>query len=195
MTPRRLLVDQDGPLAAFDRSYWSKVADLGLRCDVPYGPEHQRHRYATDHLPRRRDRSLIRSFIEGPGWFRDLEVTAGATDGMARLLDAADDAGLEVWICTKPLDESPTCVAEKRAWVAEHFPDLIDRFIAASDKSTVDGECLLDDAPQIEWLPRAPWEPVIFPTGFNGAGSKWAGIRRWTWGDPLHLLHPDLDAR
>jgi hypothetical protein len=49
----------------------------------------------------------------------------------------------------------------------------------------VHGDLLLDDAPLLDWLPRATWRPVIFATPWNGTGSKWEHLPRWSWSEPL----------
>jgi 5'-nucleotidase len=118
-------------------------------------------------------------------WFYDLPVVEGAVEGMKRLAEAAD-----VWVCTKPLEANHYCRDGKAWWVHRHLgPEWESRLIIAPDKSMVRGDILLDDAINLDWLPRASWQPVVFPAPFNGDGSDWSCLPRWTWGDPIeHLL-------
>src|SRR5690606_26027440 len=105
-----------------------------------------------------------------------LPVTPGAQEGV----DALMAVGVDVWVCTKPLEVNPTCRDEKGAWLREHFPMLEKRLIIAPDKSLVMGDILLDDAPSLEWARRATWMPVVFDAPFNRAGSIWERLPRWT---------------
>lgn len=176
-----LLLDMDGPLAGFDSAGYDMCARLGLDVMVPR--LERTARYFTDNLSREHH-DIARAEIESPGWFRSLPVVDGAKEGVAELIAL----GIDVWVCTKPLEKNPTCRDEKGAWLREHFPMLERRLIIAPDKSLIRGAILLDDAPKIEWLDRASWSPVIFAEPFNGPGSEWHGLPRWTWGDPIRDL-------
>lgn len=177
-----VLVDQDGPLAHFDALFFERCAESGWPMDCTLAE--QRHRFATDHIPDKFMRQMARNMVNTSGWFADLPVVEGAIDGLHELSEVAD-----VWICTKPLEANPTCRDEKAAWLVKHFgPEWERRLIISPDKSMVRGDVLLDDAPYLEWLERAPWRTVIFPMSWNGAGSKWEGHDRWTWGDPIAQL-------
>lgn len=170
-----LLLDLDGPLADFDAHFWERCHAEGWAFDIDH-PSHQRHRYFTDHIPDRAHRRAARAMVDAPGWFRHLPVTPGAREGVTAFIDA----GIDLWVCTKPLEVNPTCRDDKAAWLADHFPELVDRLIIAPDKSMVHGDVLLDDAPKLEWFHRATWEPVIFDAPYNtlhvlcnGAALRW----------------------
>lgn len=177
-----LLLDMDGPLADFDVHFYN-------RCDGRYefdvaGVHEQTARYFTDHIPNRRHRVEARKMIDSSGWFRELPVTPGAIEGVDALLSA----GVDVWVCSKPLEINPTCRDDKGAWLREHFPMLERKLILAPDKSMIRGDILLDDAPVIVHSSKRTWRPVVFAAPFNGPGSEWDGWPRWTWGDPLEDL-------
>lgn len=178
----RILLDMDGPLAGFDQHCWEHITSMGLECDID-GPHAQTARYFTDHLPKS-DRRRLRALIDAEGWFRALPVVEGAQEGVETL----QAAGHEVWVCTKPLEVNPTCRDEKGAWLREHFPEMEDRLIIAPDKSLIHGDVLLDDAPKLEWIGEATWHPAIFTAPYNVAGSEWAHLPHWTWGDDLEVL-------
>lgn len=177
----RLLLDMDGPLADFDRHFYRRCIDEGYTFDVD-GPEWQQHRYFTEHIPNRAERRRARAMVDAPGWFAELPVTPGAVEGVDGLLAA----GIDVWVCTKPLEVNPTCHSDKAQWIARHFPALTERLIIAPDKSMVIGDVLLDDAPKPEWFERAAWTPVIFPAPFTD--GQWGDLSRWVWGDPIEAL-------
>lgn len=178
------LVDQDGPLAAFDTRFWNIVRDLGIPMDCQ---EHeQTGYYATEHVQSNYDRRWLRRKInEDTRWFADLPATPGAVEGINLLTEHAD-----VWICTKPLEANPNCRDGKAEWVRKHLgKDWERRIIIAPDKSLVMGALLLDDRPKREWFARAVWNPVLFPVHFNThPAAEWGDLPRWTWGDPIEDL-------
>lgn len=179
----RILLDMDGPLAAFDTAVWNLANNTSCPLDIS-APHEQTARYFTDHVIAKGDREFIRSEIERPGWFQSLPVTPGAIDGVAALLEAGHD----LWVATKPMESNPTCRDEKAIWLRKHFPFLERRMFIAPDKSLLHADILLDDAPKLSWCAQASWSPVIFRASFNGAGSKWAHILQWSWGDPIEWL-------
>lgn len=177
-----ILVDMDGPLADFDHAIWEVITESGV--SISCTKETQTVRFIDDAVAKE-DRHIIRTPIDTAGWFRNLPITPGAQEGMEALDKIAD-----VYICTKPLEKNKTCRDDKAAWVEEHLGHKwVDRLFIAPDKSLVHGAILLDDAPKPKWYSRALWLPVIFPTPWNGTGSLWEGLPRWTWGDdPEELL-------
>lgn len=180
-----ILVDLDGPTADFDAQFFTSCANNGWTLDCTR--ENQTRRFATDHLPSKRERAMARDMVNARGWFRHLPVVDGALEGLNQL----ETAGLDVWLCTKPLEQNPSSRDDKAAWVSEYLGRRWEeKLILTPNKSMVRGDILLDDAPALGWLadPATTWRPVIFPTAWNGADSKWDGLPRWTWGDPIESL-------
>lgn len=178
----RVLLDQDGPLGGFDLKFWERCAENGWPADCE--PHEQTHRYQTEHIIDRKHRKAAREMLEQPGWFADLPVIDGARDGIERLAEVAD-----VWIVTKPMESNPTCRDDKGRWIRKHFGEKWEhRLIITPDKSIVGGDILLDDAPKLSWFERATWAPVIFETSWNGEGSDWEGLPRWSWDQPVEDL-------
>lgn len=182
-----ILLDQDGPLASFDDKYWEFCSAMGFEMNITGLADPARARFMEDNMLDKRQRQVARTFIESGHnrWFRDLPVTPGAQEGVERLLERPD---LDVWVCTKPMEKNDRCRDDKGLWLRDHFPALVKKMILAPDKSLVKGDILLDDAPRLDWVARADWEPVIFPSVFNEEGTQWGHIRRWTWGDPIEAL-------
>lgn len=173
----------DGVLADFDGHLLEITGDLAW--PQGYARFRQEHRYSSDHITNRADRDEARRRINTSGFFSDLQPVPGAIDGIMELAEM-----VPVWIVTKPLEANPTCRDDKARWLNRHLGrDWERRLIVTPDKSMVIGSILLDDAPKPEWFDRASWRPVIFPWSFNGAGSVWANLPRWQWGDhPQRLL-------
>lgn len=184
-----VLVDMDGPLADFDRRFYDLCSERGWPMHSTF--ETQCHRFATDCMTEKAHAKAARAEVDSSRWFLDLPVVDGAVDGLHKLAEVAD-----VWICTKPLEANATCRDDKAAWLGRHFGERwLPRLILAPDKSMVRGHVLLDDAPKPAWFPLAAWRPVIFPTAWNGSGSEWEGLPRWSWvEDPEALLEHAYEA-
>jgi 5'(3')-deoxyribonucleotidase len=88
------------------------------------------------------------------GFFENLEVLPGARWGVRVLLK---NPKLRLHILTKPVTNSHLCYSEKAAWIAKHFPELLDSIIIAHDKQFCagPGRVLIDDYAQ-DW--KASWE-------------------------------------
>lgn len=182
MTLPTLLCDQDGVLASFDRRYFDMCRENGFKLDCEL--EDRQHRFAHFHLEDESHRELAYQVVCEPGWFANLPPEPGALEHFHELSEHFD-----VWICTKPMEKNPTCRDEKARWIREHLGEEWERkLILAPDKSLVRGAILLDDAPKIEWLGRAEWQPVVYPHSFNGPGSEWEHLPHWKWGDPVQIL-------
>lgn len=188
MTTPVILVDMDGPLAAFDQRVFEVCRSNGWQVDCTWDDGRWKHRFLTEHMDRD-DGAALRAHINESRFFADLEPVEGCIDGMHELAEHAD-----VWIATKPLEANVNVRDDKAAWVRRYLGDEFERrLIIASDKSLVKGDVLLDDAIDPKWLDRAEWVPVVFPAPFNRhPESRWADIAQfpfeWTWGDPVDAL-------
>lgn len=184
--PRRILLDMDGPLAAFDRFCFELCAAAGLRLNIKSLDE-QTERFITHHLPDLEQQRALRTMVDGEGFYRAIPVVEGAQEGVEALLSA----GHQIVICSKPHDPSPSCEPEKKAWLAEHFPMLASEYVFTNNKSYAYGgrnAILLDDAIKAEQVAEATWEPVTFGVPFNRPGSEYGRYPRWSWGDPIERL-------
>ena len=181
-----LLLDMDGPIADFDQAFFDMCQTRGYELDIGSLDDPNRKRFMTDNMVHSVQRKAARIAVDTRHWFKYLPVTPGAQEGIHTLEEHFD-----VWVCTKPLEVNPYCRDDKAAWLRRHFPQLEKKLIIAPDKSLVNGAVLLDDAPKLEWLHRALWEPVVFRSGFNGPDSQWAHLRHWSWGDSWYELLPE----
>lgn len=180
----RLLLDQDGPLAGFDEKCFDIFKhEMKLELEIER-LEHSTFRYFTDHITNPEHKRSARDILEAQGWFRELPVVPGSQEGVDALLSA----GVDIWICTKPMKENLTCRDEKFAWIQEHFPMLANKIVMTPDKSLVKGDILLDDAFDPAWCELADWNGVVYSAPYNGQGSQWADFPRWGWNEPIERL-------
>jgi 5'-nucleotidase len=173
----RILIDMDGVLADFDAHLFQTTA-----LDIPWPKEalDRGKRFCTDYLSSNAERTYVRAVIEGPRFFRDLPVIAGAQEGVNGLLEA----GTDVWLVSKPLIESPTCASDKYEWVARFFPGMERKLILAPDKSLVQGTILLDDAIKEREELRATWAAVHYSYSHNLDKTGY----KFTWAEGAERL-------
>ncbi len=190
MSKPKILVDCDGVLADLDGYLWDCCLEAGVRLDISSRDEQTKY-LLTDHIPDPWHRGAIRDFIDGSRVFKDLPVLEGAQDGMNELSKVAD-----VWICTKPLDTDRWCLYDKRNWVEKHFPEFVEKLILCSDKSMIKADMLLDDAPAIDWIIKAEWEPVVYNQPHNmHKKSVFYDFPHWDWSRPLNELLNHIGER
>lgn len=178
-----ILVDMDGVLADFDGRALEVCAENGIELDIDHISE-ATFRYLTDHVPDKGQRNKLRRIIDTTPYFADLPVIDGAVDGMRELMSRA-----EVWVCSKPLDANETCASDKVSWIKRHFPKCHGKLILAPDKSLVQGDVLLDDAPKLKWLDRAVWKPIVYSQPFNTVpDSELFDLPHFQWGDSIDTI-------
>ena len=182
-----LLLDMDGPLAAFDVALWAFCQSMDIRMNITDLDDPNRKYYMTENMLLPKDQVLTRYMLDKSSFFRNLPVTNGAIEGVELLQSEFD-----VWVCTKPLDTNPTCRNDKMWWISHHFPNLYTKVIMTPNKSMVAGDILLDDAPNPIYMHTSIWRPVVFRDTFNGEGSHWAHLPHWSWDDPLTDLTQHL---
>lgn len=170
----KILLDMDGVLADFDGQCWNWLAWNRIQPDIP-DRRYQTAHFVTDHMTRKHAKQL-RHYIDTTPFFRDLPLIPGAQAAVADLIDAGHD----VWVCTKPLEANPTCLNDKHAWLADHFPELASKLITAPDKSMIHGDVLIDDAPKPGWIAEATWLPIIYDQPYNRTDDL-LDLPRITW--------------
>lgn len=183
-----MLLDQDGPLAAWDRHFWNLCVAEGIEFDIA-DPDLSAHRYITEHIPNPDHLERAKALHRSPGFYADIPVVPGAQEGVEALLDY----NINVWICTKPSFWNSQCESGKRAWIFEHFPALSQRFHISLHKGMVFGDVLLDDAHVREWIDVARWSPVVYRTRYNRSGTEWADLPAFDWSEPIERLVSFVD--
>jgi len=175
-----ILVDQDGPLADFERGFLVR-----FRTEFPHVPfipyEKRKTFYIHDDYPASA-LDKIESICYAPGFYRNLPQVPGAREALEELLRFGHD----VRICTSPLSRYEHCVLEKYEWVDEFFGhDFTRRIILTKDKTLIRGDMLIDDKPKIEGVLEPLWEQVVFDMPFNQniekkkrlvGWSRWRGV-------------------
>ena len=157
-----ILVDQDGPLADFERGFLEK-----WRAQFPHEffmPLHQRKNfYVRDDYPKDL-RDKVESIYFAPNFYLNLPPVTGSIEALRTLFLLGHD----VRICTSPLSRYENCVLEKYQWIEKHLGrDFTKRIILSKDKALIKGHFLIDDKPAIENAETAEWEHIIYDCPYN----------------------------
>jgi 5'-nucleotidase len=170
----RILIDQDGPLADFERGFLDRWRQRFP--NSPYVPRRERRSFKIrDDYPAEQRVDVESIYVE-PGFYLDLPVV----DGAAPAIETMRRKGFEIFICTSPLSQYRNCVLEKFLWVERHFGfEFTKRIIVTKDKTLVKANVLIDDAPKVDGLVVTPeWRRILYDAPYN---RSVVGVPRLTW--------------
>ena len=175
-----ILVDQDGPLADFERAFlnhWQTQHPNEFFIPIDERKTFYIREEYPSHLAEKVD-----AIYCSPGFYLDLPPTPGCIEAINLLLEL----GYDVRICTAPLSRYDNCVLEKYQWVEKHFGrSFTKRVIVTKDKTIVRGNVLIDDKPDIEGVYKPEWEHIIFDSSYN---RNIRGKRRLNWNNFKEVL-------
>lgn len=182
-----ILVDMDGVIADLESAFWTRWA-----ARHPGAPGRELAKvdefYLEDQLPEPWA-DLAEPIRVQPGFYASFPTVPGAQQALNDMLAE----GLEVFICTAPHLDNPTCASDKLAWLSTHIgPGWERRAIITKDKGAVRGDLLIDDKPTIGswWTPT--WTQVLFDRPYN---TGVPGPRLHSWDQWRQVLAPLLGAQ
>ena len=161
----RILVDMDGVITDFNKLAWDlfEIENPELKEVFPR-PNPILDFYAEDVYESITFKEAIKNINTAPVFFKRLEPIEGAIEALKEL-----EKEHEVFICTAPLLENPTCCDDKLWWVKTFLGDeWTRRTIITKDKTVIDGDILIDDKPVITGIAENPiWQRLIFDQPYN----------------------------
>jgi 5'-nucleotidase len=181
----RILIDMDGVLADFEGGF---VKEFRKRYpQVPLVPAQGRSEfYIIRKYPHLEE--SVRQILNSEDFFLNLEAVPGSVEAVQEMtrLD-----GIEVFICSSPLDEYRHSVVEKYMWVENHLGrEWIKKIILTKDKTIINADILIDDRPQVDGVVKEPnWEHVLYDQPYNHMITN---KRRLTWNNWREVLLPSL---
>jgi len=176
-----VLVDMDGVLADFEepnnailRTHFPDIPLIVERPNFYYAETYQHHADVGSKLYRENRR---------PGFFLEFPIIDQALQGWQRILDA----GFTPRVCSSPLENHATVIAEKKAWLEELFvPEfgawVVDTAIFDRDKSGYHAFAMIDDRPTLRNSDRAVWQHIVFSKSYNADIET--DYRLNGWNDP-----------
>jgi 5'-nucleotidase len=156
----------DGVLADFEepnndivRAHFPHIEPIIDRPDFYFKDTYQSYEGVND---------IIYQENRRPGFIRAFPIVDGAIDGWERILNA----GYTPRVCSSPLEDHDTIIAEKKDWLEEYFVPrfgawVIDTAIFNRDKSGYDAAAMIDDRPTLRNIEKATWQHIMFTRSYN----------------------------
>lgn len=117
--------------------------------------------------------------VETPGFCASLPVYPGAVEGVAAL-----QATHDIYCVTSPFS-GPHWMAERTAWLKQHFGFDKSHVIHCYTKRLVFGDLLLDDKPETvrEWADAWPGAALLWDAPWNQGADIGRGRRVRSWAE------------
>lgn len=157
----------DGVLAdIYSQMFAWDARDTGRQkspADVAGRPEHEA-------FPR------LAEYLLAPGFFRGAPSVAGSREALARL-----NAAYEVFVVSAAT-EFPQSLAEKQAWLQEHFPFIgWQQLVLCGSKRVVHGDIMIDD--HFKNLDGFKGRTLLFTQPHNQAAGDRGHERVGSWSE------------
>jgi len=178
LAPIVVLLDMDGTVVDWDsgfRKAWANRSTID-----------RTKSYAMEDCVPAEFKEEAKQVMMSPGFFRHLPAFPNAIEEVRKM----ENAGFQIWFCTSPLLGNATCCQEKLEWIQEHFgEEYVKRVILCQDKTTVRGDILVDDKPNIMGLHHPTWQQCIFDAPYNQNRMDLPRMLQWNdWEHPLQKV-------
>jgi 5'-nucleotidase len=175
-----ILVDMDGVIADFEGGFldeWKRRHPTEPAVSL----EQRSKFYIVDQYPKLR--GSVRDIFKSRNFFLNLKPIPGSISAIRELASM----GLEVFICSSPIDDYRYCVAEKYAWVDQNLgTEWVRKLILTKDKTLIDANVLIDDRPEVVGVVTPPkWEHIIYDQPYN---RRVVNKQRLTWNNWREVL-------
>lgn len=167
MRKLRVLVDMDGVLCDFEGHMLSLFQKKFS--DEPFVKPEDRNTIFM-HKQFEQLKPGLGSKIQSIMYEQDFFLTMPEIeDAVKSVKEMSDIPGVEVFICTSPVNDSKYCAPEKYEWIEKHFgSSWIRRTILTSDKTLINGDLLIDDIHFIEGtVDETSWDHILFTQCHN----------------------------
>jgi len=151
---KTVLIDMDGVVADLETS----VTDIYQRENPTLGfiPKAERQGMIMQHQYRARfgdlEADTLEKIFQRPGLFANLKPFPQAVGVIKNMLRSER---YNIFFCTTPHKNNPTCASDKIAWICKHFGDQhASKVIITNDKTIIQGDYLIDDNEKINGVMR-----------------------------------------
>lgn len=175
MKSKLILVDMDGVIVNFEEGFlkaWRQKYP-----ELPFVQLQNRNSfYIRDDYPKE-FLSKVEEVYFKKGFILGLHPIEGAINALKEM----ESEGHQVKICTTPLNGNKFSEEEKTAWVEKYLgKGWLKNLIFIKDKSTVDGDYLIDDKPDIKTTVIPKWEQIIFDAPYNRNVNDKKRLMKWS---------------
>jgi 5'-nucleotidase len=179
-----ILVDMDGVLAWWEKRFISEMRrrhpnirmfDFGVRTELD-----------QTYIDKIFDTDEVQDVLRTPGFYLGLDAVAGGRDALFQMRDL----GFNVDVCTSPSLRNPTCASDKYHWVERELDrDFARKTIITFDKTSINGDVLVDDKVKVRGFHQPVWTHIVFDQSYNRADQNRPRIIDWgNWHLPVHSV-------
>jgi 5'-nucleotidase len=166
MKGKTVLIDMDNTLAQFDLEFGKRYAAAYPKGSLSTITSRAHFELEENFGDDVEAKAVALQIMSTPGLFIAFEPAVGCVTAVKEMVAA----GLDVFFCTSPLPfQYEACVAEKYAWVRQHFgADYLPKIIVTRDKTLIKGSVLIDDKPAVSGAVAEPeWTHIVYPQPYN----------------------------
>ncbi|GMH41898.1 hypothetical protein BSKO_09808 [Bryopsis sp. KO-2023] len=174
-----ILLDLDNTIVDWDSEFqarWRK-RNAGHASKHPEIITNRSHFEVENNFPEEYRKDVL-EVIGEPGFYRNLELFPGVLEAVKEM----EQVGCVVRFCTSthPVCHS-RCALEKMDWIKENFgEDYVRKVIITSDKTSVKGDILIDDKPEIVGCVEDPdWIHVLYDQPYNQKKEDMPRLNSW----------------
>eukprot|EP00437_Effrenium_voratum_P010759 CAMPEP_0181440172 /NCGR_PEP_ID=MMETSP1110-20121109/22830_1 /TAXON_ID=174948 /ORGANISM="Symbiodinium sp., Strain CCMP421" /LENGTH=802 /DNA_ID=CAMNT_0023563967 /DNA_START=84 /DNA_END=2492 /DNA_ORIENTATION=+ len=184
---RTVLVDMDNTLVDWDKEFIRRYSTMsGKDPAVVEKLVRSRQKFEIEENFGKEDQAHVLDAVASPGLYEALEPLPGAVEA----LQAMVQEGVDVKLVTAPHPTcAGTCALEKYLSVEKLLGKaFVERLIITRDKTTVQGDLLIDDKPVITGSKPHSWNHVVFSQSYNQHVKTTNRLSSWTtWRETLPL--------
>ncbi|CAJ1361289.1 unnamed protein product [Effrenium voratum] len=184
---RTVLVDMDNTIVDWDGEFIRRYAQLAKKDPTEVEKSvRSRASFEIEENFSKEEAALVLEAVASPGLYESLEPLPGAVEA----LQAMVQEGVDVKLVTAPHPTcAGTCALEKYLSVERLLgKDFTERLIITRDKTTVQGDLLIDDKPKITGSKPQSWKHVVFSQSYNQHVKTTNRLSSWTtWRETLPL--------
>jgi 5'-nucleotidase len=168
----RLIVDMDGVLAnVYEQFLNFEEKEFGFRQPM-------------ENLMGKTEAEVFKNervYVHAKGFFRTAPVMQGSVEAMRSLNEK-----YALFIVSAAM-EFPNSLAEKHAWLGEHFPFITwQQIVFCGSKTVIKGDIMIDD--YFRNLDPFEGRTILFSQPHNAAMEQGRHIRVNTWAEIMKLL-------
>lgn len=157
-----ILLDLDGNMVDWGVR-WDEILDTLTGAEnLPRAANQRSFNLKLGLTPK--EQALVDEIFNHPDFYGKLKPIPGAVEAYHKMVEA----GHHVQFATSPWWSNPTCLQGKADTVRNFFgEDALKKTILASDKTSMRGNILFDDKPEITGAYTPEWQQVLYDQPYN----------------------------
>lgn len=177
-----ITLDMDGVLYDWNTWFDKHVDDLypQFSATIPRGFANRNFDLWAGRTPE--EQAAITHIFDYPDFYRDIPLMPNAQEAVELMWSR----GHHVTVASSPWWDNPTCLQDKSNAIRRDFGVRLQKHTTfTGDKTTLRGDYLVDDKPEITGEYTPTWKQIVFNQPYN---QRTKGIRLYAWDEFEELL-------